>query len=58
MIIKNCSLLMSRSAGVREAAGKTVIEIAKILGPNYICFIIREMKQTMKKGYQVQFLSP
>ncbi|VDM07256.1 unnamed protein product [Wuchereria bancrofti] len=56
VIIKVCSLLMSRSTSVREAAGKTVIEIAKILGPKYIRFIIREMKQTMKKGYQLHVM--
>ncbi|KAL3993565.1 hypothetical protein ACH3XW_18080 [Acanthocheilonema viteae] len=56
VIIKNCSLLISRSTNVREAAGKTVIEIAKILGPKYICLIIREMKQTMKKGYQLHVM--
>lgn len=56
VIIKVCSLLMSRSTSVREAAGKTVIEIAKILGPKYIRFIIREMKQTMRKGYQLHVM--
>ncbi|CAG9531847.1 unnamed protein product [Cercopithifilaria johnstoni] len=56
VIIKNCSLLMSRSTGVREVAGKTIIEIAKILGPKYIRFIIREMKQTMRKGYQLHVM--
>ncbi|EFO25702.1 hypothetical protein LOAG_02781 [Loa loa] len=56
VVIKICSLLMSRSTNVREAAGKTVIEIAKILGPKYVRFIIREMKQTMKKGYQLHVM--
>uniref|UniRef100_A0A0R3RU82 DRIM domain-containing protein n=1 Tax=Elaeophora elaphi TaxID=1147741 RepID=A0A0R3RU82_9BILA len=56
VIIKICSLLMSRSTGIREAAGKTVIEIAKILGPKYLRFIIREMKQTMRKGYQLHVM--
>lgn len=52
-MIKMCSLLMSRSVNVREAAGKTLIEIAKTLGPKYLPFIVREMKQNMKKGFQV-----
>ncbi|MCP9260147.1 hypothetical protein DINM_003269 [Dirofilaria immitis] len=56
VIIKMCSLLMSRSTVVREAAGKTVIEIAKILGPKYIRFIVQEMKQTMRKGYQLHVM--
>ncbi|VDN01368.1 unnamed protein product [Thelazia callipaeda] len=56
VVIKMCSLLMSRSVSVREAAGKTVIEITKTLGSKYICFIIREMKQTMTKGYQIHVM--
>uniref|UniRef100_A0A915PNY0 Uncharacterized protein n=1 Tax=Setaria digitata TaxID=48799 RepID=A0A915PNY0_9BILA len=56
VIIKLCSLLMSRSIGIREAAGRTIIEIAKILGSKYIRFIVREMKETMKKGYQIHVM--
>ncbi|VDN33678.1 unnamed protein product [Gongylonema pulchrum] len=53
VVVKMCSLLMSRAISVREVAGKTLIEIARTLGPKYICFIVREMKQNMRKGYQI-----
>ena len=44
---------MSRSISVRQGARKLMINLVKIVGPLQFPHIIRELKQTMNKGYQV-----
>uniref|UniRef100_A0A915DUY4 Small subunit processome component 20 homolog n=1 Tax=Ditylenchus dipsaci TaxID=166011 RepID=A0A915DUY4_9BILA len=49
-------LLLSRSIGVRQDARKIMGQVVEVLGPSYLPFIIKEMKQTMNKGYQVHIM--
>uniref|UniRef100_A0A183VFV9 DUF6700 domain-containing protein n=1 Tax=Toxocara canis TaxID=6265 RepID=A0A183VFV9_TOXCA len=56
VILKLCTLLMSRSINVREVALKTIISVVQALGPKYLPFVIREMKMILNKGYQVHVM--
>uniref|UniRef100_A0A914NPT3 U3 small nucleolar RNA-associated protein 20 C-terminal domain-containing protein n=1 Tax=Meloidogyne incognita TaxID=6306 RepID=A0A914NPT3_MELIC len=49
-------LLMSRSISVRQGARKLMINLVKIVGPLQFPHIIRELKQTMNKGYQIHVM--
>lgn len=51
------NLLMSRSISIRDGARKLLINLVRILGPSQFSTIIRELKQTLTKGYQVAFIS-
>uniref|UniRef100_A0A1I8B7M8 DUF6700 domain-containing protein n=1 Tax=Meloidogyne hapla TaxID=6305 RepID=A0A1I8B7M8_MELHA len=47
------NLLMSRSISVRQGARKLMISLVRILGPSQFPNVVRELKQTMNKGYQI-----
>ena len=47
---------MSRSSSVREGARKLMVQVVKLLGPKHFPSIIRELKQTMNKGYQIHVM--
>ncbi|PIO57765.1 hypothetical protein TELCIR_20815 [Teladorsagia circumcincta] len=53
VILKLCSLMISRSMNVRETARKVGVQVCECLGPRYLPVIIKEMKLIMKKGFQV-----
>lgn len=54
VILKLCSLMISRSMNVRETARKVGVQVCECLGPRYLPVIIKEMKLIMKKGFQVR----
>uniref|UniRef100_A0A915BRI6 DRIM domain-containing protein n=1 Tax=Parascaris univalens TaxID=6257 RepID=A0A915BRI6_PARUN len=56
VVLKLCSLLMSRSINVREVARKTIISVVEALGPKYLPFVVREMKAILSRGYQVHVM--
>lgn len=47
-------ILMSRLANVRQGARKIMIQFIQILTPKYLPFIIKELRQTFLKGFQVK----
>ncbi|KAI1722975.1 down-regulated in metastasis domain-containing protein [Ditylenchus destructor] len=49
-------LLLSRSASVRQDTRKILSQIMQSLGPKYLDFFVKELKQTMNKGYQVHVM--
>ncbi|KAK6029450.1 hypothetical protein OSTOST_04441, partial [Ostertagia ostertagi] len=53
VILKLCSLMISRSMNVRETARKVGVQVCECLGPRYLPIIIKEMKLIMKKGFQI-----
>ncbi|VDO77732.1 unnamed protein product [Haemonchus placei] len=53
VILKLCSLMISRSMNVRETARKVGVQVCECLGPRYLPVIIKEMKLIMKKGFQI-----
>ena len=53
MLLKICSCLKSRSKETRDVARDTLIKVTQSLGPKYVPYVVKEMKDTLTKGYQV-----
>ncbi|KAK6733833.1 hypothetical protein RB195_017537 [Necator americanus] len=56
VVLKLCSLMISRSMNVRETARKVTVQVCECLGPRYLSVIIKEMKLIMNKGFQVHVM--
>ncbi|GAV51625.1 hypothetical protein ZYGR_0AF00960 [Zygosaccharomyces rouxii] len=52
-----CQILRSRSEELRDAVRKTLAEISKILGAEYLPFILKELISALRRGSQVHVLS-
>ena len=52
-MLKVCHFLKSRSIDIRTAAKETLVKIAQSLGSRYLPYIVKEMKTTLTRGYQV-----
>ena len=53
MLLKVCQTLKNRARNVRDIARDTLVKMAAALGPRYLPYIIREMKELLTRGYQV-----
>ncbi|KAL2362451.1 hypothetical protein RJZ56_004671 [Blastomyces dermatitidis] len=51
------NVLRSRSQDARDMARKTLADVALILGPSYFGYILRELRSTLTRGYQLHVLS-
>ncbi|KAI5292026.1 U3 snoRNP protein, partial [Ascosphaera acerosa] len=51
------NVLRSRSQESRDAARKTLSDIALILGASYFGHILKELRSTLQRGYQLHVLS-
>lgn len=51
--MKVCNSLKNRSRDVRDVARDTLIKMATSLGPKYLQYVIKEMKELLTRGYQV-----
>lgn len=51
------NVLRSRSQEARDIARKTLSDIALILGPSYFGHILKELRSTLQRGYQLHVLS-
>ena len=56
VIVTIFNLLLSRSFIVRQAARKSVQEIAQALGASYLPMFIRDLRQKLTRGYQVHVM--
>ena len=54
LLLKVCETLKSRSRDVRDAARDTLVKMASALGPAYLPYIFKEMKDLLTRGYQVK----
>lgn len=52
-----CHILRSKAAEARDMTRKTLSEIAGILGPTYYQFIIKELRSSLQRGYQLHVMS-
>ena len=52
-----CHILRSKAWEAREMARETLVEIAKILGPTYFGFLLKELRGALTRGYQLHVLS-
>ncbi|CUS22660.1 LAQU0S06e03070g1_1 [Lachancea quebecensis] len=52
-----CQVLRSRSEELREAVRKSLASISVVLGPEYLTFILKELKAALRRGSQIHILS-
>ncbi|KAL4877549.1 armadillo-type protein [Aspergillus karnatakaensis] len=57
VLLDVCSILKSKAQDSRDTARKTLNDIALLLGPGYIGYILKELRHTLKRGYQLHVLS-
>lgn len=57
VLLDVCSILKSKAQDSRDTARKTLNEIALLLGPGYLGYILKELRHTLKRGYQLHVLS-
>lgn len=53
LLLKVCVTLKNRSRDVRDIGRSTLVKMATSLGPKYLKYIIREMKDSLTRGYMV-----
>ncbi|GIZ48693.1 hypothetical protein CKM354_001174300 [Cercospora kikuchii] len=52
-----CHVLRSRSQEARDQTRKALAQILEFVGPTYFSFILKELKGSLKRGYQLHVLS-
>ena len=52
-----CNILRSRAQESRDMTRKTLVEISTIIGPSCLGFILKELKSSLARGYQLHVLS-
>ncbi|PKY03121.1 putative HEAT repeat protein [Aspergillus campestris IBT 28561] len=57
VLLDVCNILKSRSQDARDTARKTLSDISLLLGPGYFGYILKELRTTLTKGYQLHVLS-
>ncbi|KAL2870986.1 putative HEAT repeat protein (DRIM) [Aspergillus lucknowensis] len=57
VLLDVCSILKSKAQDSRDTARKTLNDIALLLGPGYVGYILKELRHTLKRGYQLHVLS-
>lgn len=57
VLLDIATILKSRSQDSRDTARKTLTDIAIILGPSYFGYILKELRATLTRGYQLHVLS-
>ena len=57
MLTDVTNILRSRTQESRDLTRKTLVDIAKLLGPTYFGFILKELRASLQRGYQLHVLS-
>ncbi|KAL4959032.1 putative HEAT repeat protein (DRIM) [Aspergillus stella-maris] len=57
VLLDVCSTLKSKAQDSRDTARKTLNDIALLLGPGYMGYILKELRHTLQRGYQLHVLS-
>ncbi|KAL4945655.1 hypothetical protein BDV06DRAFT_219051 [Aspergillus oleicola] len=57
VLLDVCSILKSKAQDSRDTARKTLNDIALLLGPGYMGYILKELRHTLQRGYQLHVLS-
>ena len=57
LLLKVCKTLKNRSRDVRAVARDTLVKMAQSLGAQYILFIVKELRDSLTRGYQVGVLT-
>jgi len=56
LLLRICHTLKSRAREVRDAARDTLAKIAVSLGAQYFSFVLKELRSSLTRGYQVILL--
>ena len=57
VLIDVCNILRSRAQESRDLTRKTLVEIARLMGPSYFSFMLKELRSALARGYQLHVLS-
>jgi U3 small nucleolar RNA-associated protein 20 len=57
LLMKVCHSLKSRAQDIRDVARTTLLKMCKSLGPRYLSFTLKELKDSLTRGYQLHVLS-
>ncbi|KAJ5160800.1 uncharacterized protein N7482_007804 [Penicillium canariense] len=57
VLLDVCTVLKSKAQDSRDTARKTLNDIALLLGPVYFGYILKELRNTLLRGYQLHVLS-
>ena len=52
-----CNILRSRAQESRDLARKTLVEILVVMGPAYFGFVLKQLRSSLSRGYQLHVLS-
>lgn len=52
-----CHILRSRAQESRDLTRKTLVDISSLVGPAYFGFVLKELRSSLAKGYQLHVLS-
>ncbi|MCJ1228741.1 U3 snoRNP protein [Toensbergia leucococca] len=52
-----CHILRSRAQESRDMTRKTLVEISTLIGPSYFGFVLKELRSSLARGYQLHVLS-
>ena len=52
-----CHILRSRSQESRDLTRKTLVEISTLIGASYFGFVLKELRSSLARGYQLHVLS-
>lgn len=52
-----CHILRSRAQESRDLTRKTLVEISTLIGPGYFGFVLKELRSSLARGYQLHVLS-
>lgn len=57
VLTSTCQALRSRTQHIRDAVRKSLAKVARIVGPKYLKFIVKELKTALSRGAQIHVLS-
>ncbi|RDD45796.1 Small subunit processome component 20-like protein [Trichoplax sp. H2] len=56
IILRVCQALKSHNQEVRDICRDILTKIADALGPNYLSYVVKELRTTLARGYQLHIL--
>ena len=57
VLLDICQILKSKSQNARDMSRNTLADIATLMGPNYLGFILKSLRTALQRGYQLHVLS-
>ncbi|KAI8366801.1 armadillo-type protein [Radiomyces spectabilis] len=56
LLVSLCQIIRSRAQDVRDIVRETLLKINAFLGPDYFSFIVKELKTSLTRGYEMHVL--